>query len=220
LTRAVAVLGCIVALLGSGAERAAGQLPGMPVWNSPRGGTRLFFAAEEGLPDSAGGKGTTYAGRVAWGAQALTLSATVGVRNPEGTSSNLTEYGATAAYRLVGGSLIPISVNLQGGVANVSDSGVTDSRFTTAIGLAIDIPVPFVNVEPWVAPGLRVTHSGARGASPSQTDTEFGFAAGLTFGFGLFGFHTAVDYENLPAGGHATTWGLGVHIDIRPPLGL
>jgi hypothetical protein len=157
---------------------------------------------------------------VAWGLQALTLGATVGVRNPEGTTSNRTEYGATVAYRLIGGSLLPVSVNLQGGVANVSDSGVTDSRFTSAVGLAIDIPVPFVSVEPWVAPGLRVLHTGARGASPAQTSTEFGVAAGLTFGFGLFGFHTAVDYENLAAGGHTTTWGFGVHIDIRPPLGL
>ncbi len=220
MTRTVVALGFIVALLGGGASRAAGQIPGMPLWNSPRGGTRFFFAGEAGFPDSAGGKGTTYAARAALGLQALTLSATAGVRDPSGPGANLTEYGATAAYRLIGGSLIPIAVNLQGGVANVSDSGVADTRFTAAVGLAIDLPVPSVTLEPWVAPGLRMTRIGAHGAFPSQSDTRFGVAAGLTFGFGLFGVHTAFDYEKRPNGGHTTTFGIGVHIDIRPTLGL
>jgi hypothetical protein len=219
MTRAVFVLG-FLALLGGGVPRAEAQIAGMPLWNSPRGGTRVFLAGDAGIPDSAGGKGTTFAARAAIGLQALTLGATLGLRNPMGPGSNITEYGATAGYRLIGGSLIPIAVNLQGGVASASDSGVNNTRYTAAVGFAIDVPVPFVTVEPWVAPGLRVERTGSHGLVPSHSDTHFGVAAGLTFGFGLFGLHTAFDYEKLPAGGHTTTLGIGVHVDIRPTLGL
>jgi hypothetical protein len=199
--------------------RTAAQLPGMPVWNSPRSGTGVFIAGDVGIPDSSLGKGTTIAGRAALGLSALTLSATVGVRNPSGAGSSVTEYGGTAAYRLIGGSLIPISINLQGGFASWSDS-VTSTRGTAAIGLAIDLPIPGISFEPWVAPGLRVNHRGASGPLSSETNTEFGVAGGLTFGLGLIGLHGAVDYEKLPGGGHTTTLGVGLHVDIKPSLGL
>ena len=198
---------------------AAAQLPGMPVWNSPRGGTGFLVAGDVGIPDSTLGKGTTFAGRAALGLSALTLSATVGVRNPSGAGSNVTEYGGAAAYRLIGGSLIPLSINLQGGVASFSDS-VTNTRATAAIGLAIDVPIPGLTFEPWVAPGVRMNHRGASGAGSSQSNTQFGVAGGLTFGLGLFGLHGAVDYEKLPGGGHSTTLGVGLHVDIKPSLGL
>jgi hypothetical protein len=201
-------------------ERAAGQLPGMPVWNSPKGGTGLTIAGDMGFPDSIGGKGTTYAARVALGLQALTVSATVGVRNPSGTGANVTEYGGTAAFRLIGGSLIPISINLQGGYAGYNQAGTSHSHGTAAIGFAIDLPTPGVSVEPWVAPGLRVTHDGASGTIASQTNTAFGVAGGLTIGFGTLGLHAAMDYEGRKGGGHATTLGIGVHLAIRPTFGL
>ena len=217
-----AVLGVAVVTVAAavGPARAAAQLAGMPVWNSPRGGTGVLIAADIGVPDSVGGKGTTLAGRAALGLSALTLSATVGVRNPQGAGSNVTEYGGAAAYRLIGGSLIPISLNLQGGFAGFSAAGVSNTRATAALGLAIDLPVPGLSLEPWVAPGLRVNHQGASGLIASQTNTEFGVAGGLTFGFGLVGLHAAVDYEKVPGGGHATTLGVGLHVDIRPSLGL
>jgi hypothetical protein len=71
-----------------------------------------------------------------------------------------------------------------------------------------------------VAPGLRVSHRGASGPGSSQTNTEFGIAGGVTLGLGLFGLHGAVDYEQLPGGGHSTTLGVGLHVDIKPSLGL
>lgn len=214
MKRAFLVLGClIVAVLGNPGQACA-QLVGMPVWNSPKSGTGLTIAGDVGLPDSAGGKGTTYAGRAVLGLSALTLSATVGVRNPEGAGANVTEYGGTAALRLIGGSLIPVSVNLQGGGARFTTAGIRTTRGTLAVGFAIDVPTPGVSIEPWVAPGLRVTHASG------TTDTKFGVAGGLTIGFGMLGLHAAMDYESRPGGGHTTTLGIGAHLAIRPSFGL
>jgi hypothetical protein len=206
------VAGLAAAALGT-PGRAAAQIRGMPVWNSPKGGTGLTIAADFGWPDSAGGNGTTYAGRAVFGMSILTLSGTVGSRSPEGGGS-VTEYGGTAALRLIGGSLMPVAVNLQGGFASFSQSSVTTTRGTLALGFAIDIPTPGVTVEPWFAPGMRLTHSG------STNDTQFGMAGGLTIGFGLLGIHAAMDYENLASGGHTTTLGFGAHLAFRPAFGL
>lgn len=207
------------AACAAGARSATAQIAGMPVWNSPRGGTGVLIAGDLGLPDSLSGKGSTIAARVALGLRSLTLSATAGTRNPTGTAATVTEYGGTAAYRLIGGSLIPISINLQGGASSYSDV-VTYTRVIGAMGFAIDLPIPGITFEPWVAPGIRMNHRGSSGTGPSQTNTNFGIAGGVTLGFGMFGLHAAVDYENRPGGGHTTTLGIGAHLDIRPRLGL
>jgi len=214
MKRACFLLGCISLAALGGPGRAAAQLSGMPVWNSPRGGTGLTIAADYGLPDSIGGHGSAYAGRVVFGLQVLTVSATVGVRNPDGPVGNITQYGGTAALRLIGGTLIPVSVNVQGGLASFSQSGSRTTRATAAVGFAIDVPTPGVNVEPWIAPGLRMTHV------PGDTRTKFGIAGGLTVGFGMLGVHAALDYESLPGGGHTKTLGIGAHFSLRPSFGL
>ncbi len=206
--------------IAGGRQPLSAQLAGMPVWNSPRGGTGLTISGDFGFPDSTGGKGSTYAGRANLGVQALTLGATVGVRNPKGPGSNVTEYGGTAAFRLIGGSLIPVAVNLQGGFAGYSDSSITHTRFTAALGVAIDLPTPGVSLEPWVAPGIRVKHRGSSATGPSNTDSNFGIAGGLNLSFGLLGLHTALDYEKIKGGGHTTVFGIGAHLGIRAPIGL
>jgi hypothetical protein len=220
MKRALLVLGCIMVTALGNPGRAFAQLIGMPVWNSPKGGTGLTIAGDFGAPDSLGGKGSAYAGRAVLGLSALTLSATVGVRKPEGVGANVTQYGGTAALRLIGGSLIPLSVNLQGGGARFTQSGIRTTRGTIALGFAIDVPTPGVSVEPWIAPGLRVTHSGASGVITSQTNTQFGVALGLTISLGMLGLHAAMDYEGLPGGGHTRTLGIGAHLAIRPSFGL
>jgi hypothetical protein len=220
MKRVLLVLGGITGAAFGFPGRSFGQMIGMPVWNSPRGGTGLTIAADYGSPDSTGGKGSAYAGRVVLGLSVLTVSAAVGVRNPAGPGANVTQYGGTAALRLIGGSLIPVSVNLQGGLASFKDSTARTTRGTAALGFAIDVPTPIVHVEPWIAPGFRVTHRGASGLIISQTSTKFGVAGGLTIDFGMLGVHAALDYEQVPGGGHSRTFGIGAHLAIRPSFGL
>lgn len=214
------VLGCITLAALGGPGRVSAQIAGMPVWNSPKGGTGLTLAVDYGSPDSAGGKGSVYAGRVVLGLQVLTLSATIGVRDPGGTASNSTQYGGTAALRLIGGSLMPVAVNLQGGFASFSVSSVQNTRATGAVGFAIDIPTPVVTVEPWIAPGIRMNHTDANGVIPSETNTTFGIAGGLTMRFGMLGIHMALDYEDIAGGGHTSTFGIGAHLALRSSFGL
>ena len=214
MKHALLVLVCVATAALAAPGRAAAQIAGMPVWNSPKSGTGFTLAADYGSPDSAGGNGSTYAGRVVFGMSVLTLSAMVGERQPGGSAPNVTEYGGTGALRLIGGSLMPVSMNLQGGYATYKESGITTTRWTGALGFAIDIPAPGVSVEPWIAPGVRLTHVA------SQSDTQFGVAGGLTIGFGMLGIHAAMDYENLAAGGHTTTFGIGAQFSIKPAFGL
>lgn len=208
------LLVCVAGAALAAPGRAAAQLAGMPVWNSPRSGTGLTFAADYGSPDSSGGGGSTYAGRVVFGMSVLTLSAMVGTRDADGAAGSVTEWGGTGALRLIGGSLMPVSMNLQGGFATFSQASVTTTRWTGALGFAVDIPAPGVSVEPWIAPGFRVTHAA------STTDTQFGVAGGLTIGFGMLGIHAAMDYESLASGGHTTTLGIGAQLSFRPAFGL
>ncbi len=221
MKRVVVLIGMLAFAAAGMAPSAWGQLAGMPVWNSPKAGTGLSLAADLGFPDSTGGKGATYAGRVELGVQTLTFGVTAGVRNPKGSAPNVTEYGGTASVRVVGGSLIPVAVNVQGGMSGFKVSGVASTRFTAAVGLSIDVPAPSVSIEPWVAPGVRVNHTGASGAIPSSTNTNFGVAGGFNLGFGMYGLHAALDYEKIKGGGHTTTFGLGAHLGVRTPgLGL
>jgi len=207
-----------VALVLVAPSGAAAQLNGMPVWNSPRAGTGLLIAGDVGRPDSAGEIGTTLDGRVAFGVHALTLSASFGTNKPAGSES-LTEYGGTAAYRLIGGARLPVAVNLQGGFGRASAFGTVGTRYTGAVGLSVRVPTPGVSVESWVAPGVRVNPVGATGTSASQQKPEFGIAGGLTVSVGVFGVHAAADVEQRPGGGHTTIVGLGAQLNLRPPLG-
>jgi hypothetical protein len=206
------------ALVLLGPSGIAAQLNGMPMWNSPRAGTGLLIAGDVGRPDSAGEVGTTLDGRVAFGVHALTLGASFGTNKPAGSES-ITEYGGTAAYRLIGGALQPVAVNLQGGFGRASAFGVVGTRYTGAVGFSLRVPTPGVSVEPWVAPGVRLNPVGATATSASQEKPEFGIAGGLTVSIGVVGVHAAADFEQRPGGGHTTILGLGAQLNLRPPLG-
>src|SRR5256885_17222025 len=96
---------------------AAGQWLGEPAWN-PKGGTGLTIYGDYGHPNTEAGKGNAFGGRVALGVGTVVLTAGVASWKPEGQNARATSYGGTAAFRLIGGSLIPPSVNLELGAAH------------------------------------------------------------------------------------------------------
>src|SRR3989441_3209723 len=100
------------------AAPAAAQWTGMPVWNDPKGGTGITVSGEYGKPDSTYGKGNAWGGRAALGVGTVTLTAGVATYKPEGSSDATTAVGGQAAFRLIGGSLLPLPGNLQGGAGD------------------------------------------------------------------------------------------------------
>ncbi|HEX4627844.1 MAG TPA: hypothetical protein VH137_03560 [Gemmatimonadales bacterium] len=215
----MSVLGFIALL----ATPAAAQWVGVPVWNSPGSGSGITIDGDWGKPDSAYGKGNAFGGRASLGIGTLTVTAGIESYKPEGASSSITSIGGALATRIIGGSLIPLSVNLQVGAAH-SDSvnlspttyAPASTRITGAVGLAISLPTPGVSIEPYLSPGIRYTKL----SNASSGNSNFGYAIGANLTFGTFGLHLAYDNEHRTGGGSVGVFGLGAHVSLRVPLGM
>jgi hypothetical protein len=214
----------VMAFIAFMAMPAGAQWLGVPVWNSPGAGTGVTIDGDWGKPDSTyipGGKGNAFGGRASLGLGTLTVTAGIESYKPEGASSSVTSIGGTVAMRVIGGSLIPLSVNIQAGAAHsdsTSASPVATTRVIGAVGVAISLPTPGVSIEPYLSPGLRYTHASAGTASTGNTN--FGYAIGANLSFGTFGIHLAYDNEHRTGGGSAGVFGLGAHVSLRMPLGM
>lgn len=221
MKRAAVVLGLITLAV---APAAAQQWAGLPNWNSPKGGTGLTISADYGRPNEDGGKGNAFAGRAALGLGTVTVTAGVSTWKPDrtltGVNESIVTYGGTVDFRLIGGSLLPVAVNLQGGASRSTEvtSGVGTvpavTAVTAAVGVSVPLPTPGVSIEPWVSPGIR--YYSASGSS----DTNFGFAVGANVGFGMMGVHLAYDYEKQDGGVNQGVFGVGAHLALRLPMGM
>ncbi len=188
----------LIALALGAAAPASAQFAGMPVWNSPKGGTGITISGDYGKPDSSGGKGS------AFGARAST-------------------FAGDAAFRVVGGSLIPIAINVQVGAgtsSKVTSGGPVNIPSTTAVtgavGISASIPSPGISIEPYFSPGMRyVKYSDTSLGYGSYT--KFGFVLGANVGFGMVGLHVAYDYQTLPASTHRSILGIGAHVALKVP---
>lgn len=215
-----------VALVAPVAAPAAAQLAGMPVWNNPKGGTGVTISGDLGVPNQDGGNGTAYGGRASVGIGTLTLTAGVTTWKPENFNKSTTSFGGTAAFRLIGGSLVPLAINLQAGAATSNEitSGTAtfyqSATVTGALGISVNVPTPGFNIEPYVSPGLRFHKLSNTPASLDDTDSNFGFTIGANVGLGLIGLHLAYDYEKYDNGAKVGIFGLGAHIGLRAPVGM
>jgi hypothetical protein len=198
------------------AAPAAAQWFGMPVWNDPKGGTGITINGDFAKPDSSYGKGTAFGARGSLGLGNLTLTAGLSSDKPSGASSSLTSIGGNVAFRVIGGSLIPIAVNLQGGAARTSCSGCNSlTTLDAAVGIGLNLPTPGLNIEPYVSPGIRYNKP-----SGGTSESDFGVALGVNVGLGMLGFHAAWDYQKVKGGGHLSTIGVGAHISLKAPVGM
>src|SRR5205814_10646833 len=154
------------------ATPAAAQWLGEPVWNDPRAGTGFTIYGDYTQPNTEAGGGNAFGGRVTLGAGTFTLTGGVSSWKKDLVSERVTTFGGTAAFRLVGGSLIPVALNLQLGgghsleITSSTNSVPVQTMLLGAVGLSVPLPTPVVRVEPYVSPGIRY-HQYANG-DPNQ----------------------------------------------------
>src|SRR5918996_1930086 len=111
------------ALVASAAAPAAAQWAGMPVWNSPKGGTGLGIYADYSSANAEMGGGYAYGARASLGLGTLTVSAGFASWEADSATENANTFGGTVAFRVMGGSLLPVAVNILGGVARTGEFG-------------------------------------------------------------------------------------------------
>jgi hypothetical protein len=198
------------------AAPAAAQWLGMPVWNDPKGGTGITISGDLAKPDSNYGKGTAFGARGSLGLGNLSLTLGLASWKPQGATNSVTSIGGQVAFRVIGGSLIPIAVNLQGGAGKVSCTGCSGTTLAdAAVGISLNLPTPGLNIEPYVSPGIRYSK-----VSGGTSESDFGVALGVNVGLGMLGFHAAWDYQKVKPSGHASTIGIGAHIALKAPAGM
>src|SRR3989449_7362889 len=200
------------------ATPAAAQWLGEPMWNHPNAGSGFTIYGDYSQPNSDAGGGSAFGGRVALGAGTFTLTGGVSSWKADLASERVTTFGGTAAFRLIGGSLIPVAVNLQlGGGHSLEIQSTTtalpvQTMLVGAVGLSVPLPTPVVRVEPYVSPGIRYHHYA--NAAPNQTN--FGWVIGGNVGFGPIGIHVAYDSEKFDDGTRRGVFGVGANIGLRP----
>lgn len=212
----------MVLMLAAGGRLAA-QAPALPVVNAgfPRG-----FTLSSMIGFANGGDGT-----------GLGVSGLLGFRRfaiggfvSQVSGSDWDKYqaaGGSVTAKILGGPLVPVSVNLQAGVGYYrthSPDEQANWHIPVGLGISWTIPRPVVAIKPWIAPRLDHTRislaadpQSAATSSVTETNTDFGLSGGISFGLinGL-GIDLAVD--RVFASGVSpkpTIFGLGLHYTIR-----
>jgi hypothetical protein len=209
------ILVAAAALAVGGAAPASAQFFGMPVWNSPSGGSGLTINGDYGKPNSGSGGGSAFGGRATLGLGTLSVTAGADSYKPSGGSST-TSFGGDVAFRVIGGPLVPVKINIQGGAAHGSVSGTGITNVTGAVGIGVTLPMPGISIEPYISPGIRYNKIGGALGSSS---TNFGFAIGANVGFGMLGVHLAYDHSKV-SGQTVSIFGIGAHLALKVPMGM
>jgi hypothetical protein len=188
----------------------------MPAWNNPKGGTGITISGDLGIPNSDAGKGTAFGARGTLGLANLSLTAGVASWKPKGATNSATSIGATAGFRVIGGSLIPVSINLIAGAGRTTATGAPN--LTTILaggGVSVSVPTPGVSIEPYVS----ITNRWHKFSGLSGTNSNIGWVIGANLGFGMFGVHVAYDSEK-DSGVTAGVLGIGAHVALKAPIGM
>ena len=205
----------VLALAACAATPAAAQLLGMPVWNSPKGGTGITVSADVGIPNEEYGKGTAFGARGSIGLGTLTLGVGGASYSPD-SGSSVTSLGATAGFRVIGGSLLPVALNLQVGAARATASGAPSlTNFLVGAGVSVNVPTPGINIEPY----LSVSNRWHKFEGATSTESNIGWVLGANVGLGMLGLHIAYDSES-DAGTTGSVIGIGAHFQLKAPIGM
>jgi len=212
----------IAALIAFGATPAVAQWAGMPVWNNPKGGTGVTIDGDLGLPNTNGGKGTAFGARATLGIANISLTAGLSSWKPNGYTSSITSVGGTAQFKVIGGSLIPVAMNIQLGAGTASSATdtatVTHPKVTMLVagaGISVNVPTPGLSIEPYLSVGNRWNKlSGVSG-----TQSNVGWVVGANLGFGMLGLHVAYDSQKI-GGVTRGIIGIGAHVALKAPIGM
>ena len=207
-----------IAVAAFTATPVAAQWAGMPVWNSPKGGTGLTISGDYASNNDEASGGSAFGARASLGLANLTITAGMATWDSDLSSDKITSVGGTAAFRIIGGSLLPVAVNFLFGAARRNEVSPFPA-FTTLVvggGASASLPVPGVGLEPY----LSVANRWHVGSGLLDTESNFGWTIGANASFGVLGVHVAYDSEALEGGGTAGVIGLGAHIQLRAPIGL
>ena len=196
----------------------AAQSLGMPNWSNPKGVTGVTISGDLAMPNSDLGKGTAFGARGTLGLANISLTAGVASWKPKGASDSFTSFGGKASFRVIGGSLIPLSISLDAQAARVSaangDSALT--RIGLGGAVSVNVPTPGLSIEPYVA----VNNRWYKFSGVSGTQSNVGVTFGANIGFGMLGLHVAYDTENLGGGVKGGILGIGAHVALKAPIGM
>lgn len=207
----------VVALGVAAATPASAQWLGVPVWNSPKGGTGITISGDYAKPNADWGKGNAFGARATVGLGSLSLTAGYESWNPSGAAPKFNSIGGNAAFRVIGGILLPVNVNLLVGGARATASGLPDqTNLVAGAGASITLPTPGVSVEPYVS----LTNRWHKLSGVSGTNSNFGWTIGANLGFGLLGAHIAYDSESFGGGSTGGILGVGLHLALKAPMGI
>lgn len=195
----------------------AGQALGMPNWSNPKGGTGITISGDLAKPDEDLGKGTAYGVRGSFGFGAITLTAGVASWKPSGLSDSYTSLGGQGAFRVIGGSLMPLALSLQVDAARVGEANGDSAMTRLGLGgaVSVNVPTPGLSIEPYLAVNNRWYS-----ASGSSTESNIAWTLGANVGFGMMGLHLAYDSESFGGGTTGGIFGLGVHFALKAPVGM
>ena len=190
----------------------------MPVWNNPKGGTGITVSGDLGMPNEDYGKGTAFGARATLGLANLSLTAGLGFWKPDGAPDSFNSIGGNAGFRVIGGSLIPVAVNIQLGAARwgAANGDAATTRITAGGGVSVNVPTPGLSIEPY----LSVTNRWYKESGISGTESNIGWVLGANVGLGMIGLHVAYDSESLGGGSTAGVIGIGAHFALKAPVGM
>jgi len=209
------VLATLTAISLMHAGSANAQLPGIPVYNTPVP-SGFAVGLDVGFPSSSTGLGTSYAISGAFGTGPFGFTGSIGGTKVEAINKTEVTLGGTANWKVFGGPLVPLAVNLQAGVAYWRGAFDSDNlRVPVGVGVVLTIPTPGMAIKPWIAP--RLDYSQVKVTGSSTDATEFAFSIGLDLAFlnGL-GVRAAYDWQKLD-GSTLSTIGVGLNYSFRKP---
>ena len=162
------------------------------------------------------GKGFGFRGFI--GVRNLQLTAGLSSWKPDGAPESFTSVGGNAAFRIIGGSLLPIALNLQVGAATIAaaNSNPSQTRLTAGGGVAVSVPTPGISIEPY----LSVTNRWYKASGISGTTSNLGWTLGANANFGMFGVHLAYDSESDVGVGTGSIFAIGAHVALKAPIGM